>query len=101
MKSDVGIRKTTRQYHVDGWRQCSFQSVMKGDADIHKNLCADIVLSSGGNVSFQGVTNYDADTLENVLVSTDMSAVSVEVVVAKTSIEESLLQWIFCTPMSG
>ena len=66
---------------------------MKWDADIHKNLCADIVLSSGGNVSFQSVTNYDADTPENVLVSTDMSAVPVEVVVAKTSIEESSLQW--------
>ena len=68
---------------------------MKCDADIHKNLYADIVLSSGGNVSFQSVTKCDADTPENVLVSTDMSAVPVEVVVAKTSIEESSLQWRF------
>ena len=95
MKSDVGIRKTTRQYRVVGWRQFSFQSVMKCDADIHKNLCADVFLSSGGNVPFQSVTNYDADTPENVLVSTDMSAVPAEVVVAKTSTEESSLQWRF------
>ena len=69
MKSDVGIRirKTTRQYRVVGWRQCSFLSV----------------------------TKCDADTPENVLVSTDMSAVPAEVVVAKTSIEESSLQWRF------
>ena len=66
---------------------------MKCDADFHKNLCTDIVLSSGGNVSFQSATNYDADTPQNVLVSTDMSTVPVEVVVAKTSIEESSLQW--------
>ena len=68
---------------------------MKWDADFHKNLCADIVLSSCGDVSFQSATNYDADTLEKVLVSTDMSAVPVEVVVAKTSIEESSPQWRF------
>ena len=67
MKSDVDLRKTTRQYRIVGWRQCSFKSVMKCDADIH----------------------------ENVLVSMDMSAVPAGVVVAKTSIEESSLQWRF------
>ena len=66
-QSDVDIRKTTRQYRVVGWRQCSFQSV----------------------------TNYDADTPANVLVSTDMSALPAEVVVAKTSVEESSHQWRF------
>ena len=68
---------------------------MKSDADIHKNLCADVVLSSGGKVSFQSVTNYDADTPENVLVSTNISAVPADVVVAKTSTEESSPQWRF------
>ena len=80
---------------LSGGANVPFQSVMKCDADIHENLCADIVLSSGGNVSFQSVTNYDAGTPANVLVSTDMSALPAEVVVAKTSIEESSHQWRF------
>ena len=66
MKSNVGNRKSTRQYRIVGWRQCSFQSAMKCDADINKSLCADIVLTGGGNVSFQSVTNCDADTPENL-----------------------------------
>ena len=39
---------------------------MKCDADIHRNLCADIVLSGGGNISFQSVTKCDADIRENL-----------------------------------
>ena len=31
---------------------------MKCDADIHKNLCADIVLSGGGSISFQCVQRH-------------------------------------------
>ena len=36
------------------------------DADIHKNLCADIVSSGGGNVSFESVTTCYANTPENL-----------------------------------
>ena len=35
--------------------------------DVLQDLCADIVLSGGWNISFQSVTNCDADTSENLL----------------------------------
>ena len=71
MENNVGIRKTTRQYRVLGWRQCSFQCVMECDAVIHKNLCADIVLSGGGNISFQSVTKCVTDICKNLQVNVE------------------------------
>ena len=52
MRSNVGIRKTTRQYHVVGWRQCSFMSVMKCDADICKNLQVNVEFPGGITIDF-------------------------------------------------
>ena len=39
--------------------------------NIHKKLCADIVLSGGGNVSFQSVTKCVADTCKNFQVNVE------------------------------
>ena len=53
--------------------KCSFRSVMSCDADIRRNLHANIMLSNGTSVSFQRVRKCYADICKNLCVNVTSS----------------------------